>query len=154
MKYIPYLFILLAFFADRLSKWWAAAYLAAYGPTKFNSFFTLQETYNKGVAFGLFQGIGSYVGWLTVGVVVGLLIYMIQLPAEQWLTRIGVAVLIGGALGNLVDRVFVGEVLDFIETPFRQGIFNIADVMIYLGMGLMLLGSIIQRPNRSKTPHL
>jgi signal peptidase II len=154
MKYIPYLFIFLAFFADRISKRWAAAYLAAHGPTEFNALFTLQETYNKGVAFGFFQGIGSFVGWLTIGVVIGMFIYMLQLPEDQWITRIGVAVLIGGALGNLVDRVFAGEVLDFIETPFRQGIFNIADVMIYLGMGLMLLGTIVHRPDRRKAPNL
>ncbi len=150
MKYIPYLFIFLAFFADRFSKRWAAIHLAAHGPTEFNAFFTLQETYNKGVAFGLFQGIGPFVGWLTVGVVLGLLIYLYQIPQDQWITRIGLAVLIGGALGNLVDRIIVGEVLDFIETPFRQGIFNIVDVMIYVGMGLILLGSIIHRPERSK----
>lgn len=150
MKYFPYIFIFVAFFADRLSKRWAAAYLAVHGPTKFNTYLTLQETYNKGIAFGLFQGIGPYVGWLTVGVVVVFLIYLYQVPQDQWITRIGIAVLIGGALGNLVDRIFVGEVLDFIETPFRQGVFNIADVMIYVGMGLMLLGAIIHRPNGKK----
>lgn len=51
------------------------------------------------------------------------------------------AALIGGAMGNLVDRIFVGQVLDFIQTPLRQGVFNVADVMIHLGMILTILGS-------------
>lgn len=143
---LPYiLLIALAFAADRVSKWWAAAYLAEHGQTTFNAFFTLRETYNRGIAFGLFQGIGPIVGWLTIGVLIGLFVYMMRLPRELWLMRSGTAVLIGGALGNLVDRITAGEVLDFIETPFRQGIFNVADVLIYIGMGLLLLGSIVQK---------
>ena len=147
---IPYLFILLAFLADRISKWWAAAYLAEHGPTTFNDFFTLHETYNRGIAFGLLQGSGPLVGWLTIGIVGGLFIYMMRLPREQWLTRLGLALLIGGALGNLVDRVTAGEVLDFIQTPLRSGIFNVADVMIHLGLILALVGAFRQgSPKRS-----
>ncbi|MEM7117453.1 MAG: signal peptidase II [Chloroflexota bacterium] len=143
---LPYfLLIFLAFAADRVSKWWAASYLAEHGTTTFNAFLTLRETYNRGIAFGMFQGIGPIVGWLTIGVLIGLLVYMVRLPRELWLMRSGTAVLIGGALGNLVDRITTGEVLDFIETPFRQGIFNVADVMIYIGMGLLILGSLIQQ---------
>ncbi|HRQ42024.1 MAG TPA: signal peptidase II [Chloroflexota bacterium] len=140
-----YFLIPLAFLADRLGKWWAAAYLAEHGPTQFNTLFTLVETYNRGIAFGLFQGIGPLVGWLTLAVLAGLVIYIHRLPREQWLARAGLAILIGGALGNLVDRIFWGEVLDFIQTPWRVGIFNVGDMMIHLGMGLFILGSILQR---------
>ena len=147
---IPYLLILLAFLADRVTKWWAAAYLAEHGPTTFNEFFTLHETYNRGIAFGLLQGSGLVVGWLTIGIVAGLLIYMIRLPREQRLMRLGLALLIGGALGNLVDRVTAGGVLDFIQTPLRSGIFNVADVMIHLGLILVLTGAFWQgSPKRS-----
>jgi signal peptidase II len=142
----PYLLIiLLAFLADRLSKWWAAAYLAEHGPTSVNAFITLRETYNRGIAFGLFQGIGPLVGWLTVGVVIGMIIYLARLPQRQWLARLGMALLIGGALGNLVDRLMAGQVLDFIETPFRPGIFNVADIWINVGMILALAGTYFHR---------
>lgn len=142
----PYIFvILLAFLADRFSKWWAAAYLAEHGPTTFNVLFTLRETYNRGIAFGLFQGIGPLVGWLTMFIIMGMLVYLVRLPQQQWLTRLGLALIIGGALGNLVDRVIVGQVLDFIETPLRPGIFNVADIMINLGMVLLLVGAYFQR---------
>jgi len=147
-----YLLIPLAFLADRLGKWWAANYLAQHGPTQFNPYFTLVETYNRGIAFGLFQGAGPVVGWLTLAVLAGLLLYIHRLPRDQWLARAGLAVLIGGALGNLVDRIWLGEALDFIQTPWRVGIFNVGDMMIHLGMGLFILGVIFQRhPHEADT---
>ncbi len=145
---LPLVFIFLAFLADRLTKLWAAQFLAANGPTQVHALLTIRETYNRGIALGLFQGIGPIVGWLTVFVVLGMGVYMARLPREQWLARLGLAILIGGALGNLVDRVFVGQVLDFIETPLRPGIFNVADVMIYLGLALVLAGSFLQKGKR------
>ncbi|MCP4360031.1 MAG: signal peptidase II [Chloroflexi bacterium] len=140
-----YLLILLAFLADRVSKIWAAAYLMENGRTQINPYLTIAEAYNQGIAFGLFQGIGPVVGWLTVAVVVGLLVYLHRLPREQWLTRMGLAILIGGALGNQIDRLWAGEVLDFIIIPLQPGIFNVADVMIYLGLMLVILGAFIHR---------
>lgn len=136
-----YLVMLLAFLADRLSKWWVAAYLAENGTVQFTSWLTIREVHNRGIAFGLFQGIGPLVGWLTLGVLLGLFVYLVRLPRQAWLLRLGLAVLIGGAMGNLLDRISVGVVLDFIETPLRQGVFNVADILIHVGMFLSILGS-------------
>lgn len=141
---IPYLLlILLVFLADRLSKLWAIAYLNAYGPTRINGLLSIQETYNSGIAFGMFQGVGPAIGWLTIAIVAGMLIYLLRLPREEKLIKIGLALIIGGAIGNLIDRVTVGEVLDFIETPLRSGIFNVADVAINLGMILVILAVVL-----------
>lgn len=140
---IPYLIILLAFGADRLSKWWAADFLAQNGPTQIHPLLTIRESYNQGIAFGLFQGVGPVVGWLSIVVVIGLIVYLQRLPAGLWLLRSGLAFLIGGALGNLIDRVVYGRVLDFISTPLRSGIFNVADVMIYLGLILCLISAFL-----------
>jgi signal peptidase II len=144
-----YLAMLLAFLADRFSKWWAANYLAEHGLTRVTSWLTIREAYNRGIAFGLFQGIGPIVGWITLLFLLGLFVYLLRLPKQAWLLRLGLAVLIGGALGNLVDRIFVGEVLDFIETPLRQGIFNVADVMIHLGV-IMAFGGVWQQERLEK----
>ena len=97
------------------------------------------------MAFGLFQGIGPIVGWLTIGVVIGMFIYMVRLPREVWLVRLGMALIIGGALGNLIDRVSAGEVLDFIQSSLLWGIVNIADISINVGMVIMIVGSLIQK---------
>lgn len=143
---MPYIIVIVfAFLIDRATKLWAAQFLAENGPTQLHAWLTIQETYNRGIAFGMFQGIGPLVGWLTILVVIALSVYLVRTPKELWLMRLGLAILIGGALGNLVDRIFAGYVLDFIETPFRQGIFNMADVLIYVGIGLTILGSILQK---------
>ncbi len=65
---------------------------------------------------------------------------MRSLPREAGTLRVGLALIIGGAAGNLVDRIGQGQVLDFLMTPLRPGIFNLADVLIYLGLGLAVLG--------------
>lgn len=140
-----YLLILLAFLADQLTKRWAIGFIGANGQTRIHPLLTVRETYNEGIAFGLFQGIGPLVGWLTIAVVAGLFIYLIRVPSEQRLLRAGLALVIGGALGNLVDRITVGRVLDFLETPLRPGIFNVADMWIYLGIFLIFLSAFLER---------
>ncbi len=143
---MPYFLILLIFLADRLSKWWATAYFAEHGPVhQINDYFTLRQTFNEGVAFGMFQGVGPWIGWLTILVVLGLLYYLTTIPKQAWIVRIGMGLLIGGALGNMVDRITVGRVLDFVESPLRSGIFNVADIAINTGMVLVVLGSLIHR---------
>ena len=114
---LPYFIILFAFAADRLSKWWASNNLSDSGPVYLGEYISLYPTYNRGIAFGLMQGIGPLVGWFSIAVVIGLFIYMVRVPRSMWLMRIGLAFIIGGAMGNLIDRVTVGEVLDFIQTP-------------------------------------
>ncbi len=142
---LPYFLIFIAFAADRFSKWWAAAYFEENGPVELGPYITLNPTYNQGISFGMFQGTARVVGWLSILVVIGLLIYMRKTPKSMWILRIGLALIIGGALGNMVDRILVGEVLDFIQTTVRTGVFNVADVMVNTGMVVSLIGVIFQR---------
>lgn len=144
---LPFLIIILAFGADRVTKWWAAENLVEFRPVEINEFLTLYPTYNRGVAFGMFQGIGQIVGWLSIFIVIGLLVHMIRTPDRFWLLRLGLAMIIGGALGNLIDRVTAGEVLDFIRVSFLPGIFNISDVMVNIGM-LVSLGAVFLHPEK------
>lgn len=141
---LPFVLIVIAFLVDRLSKWWAADFFAEHGDVTINQFLTLRETYNRGVAFGMFQGIGPLVGWLTIAVLAAMIVYIARTPRRMVLLRSGLSLIVGGALGNLVDRITVGQVLDFVQTPLRSGIFNGADVMINLGMVLALVGSFRQ----------
>ena len=143
------LIILVAFAADRLTKWWATAYFSENGALELGSFITLSPTYNQGISFGMFQGIGRIVGWISIIIVIGLFIYMVRTPKSMWLLRIGLALIIGGALGNMIDRIFAGEVLDFVQSAIRPGVFNVADVMVNAGMIISLIGVIIQRPEQS-----
>lgn len=139
-----YLLIGLTFLADRLSKGWASAFLAEHGTTRLNRLLTLRETYNEGLAFGFLQGVGKLTGWLSLLILLALFLYLWQLPRTAWLLRTGFALIIGGALGNLVDRIMVGKVLDFLDTPFQLGVFNVADVAINVGLLLCLAGIFLQ----------
>jgi signal peptidase II len=147
-----YLLIVFAFTADRLTKWWATSYLGPGGSIEIHPLIQLKPAYNSGIAFGMFQGIGAVVGWITVGVIVGMFVFLRRVPDSMWALRIGLALIIGGALGNLVDRVTAGEVLDFITTPIRPGIFNVADVMIYTGVLLSILSLFFQQPSEKTIP--
>ena len=140
-----YLLLALVFAADRLTKRWAAAHLAAQGPTELHPLLSLTPSYNRGVAFGLFQGSGTIVGWLSLVVVGALLWTLIRTPPSQRLLRISLGLLLGGALGNMVDRIIVGQVFDFLTSPLLPSIFNVADVAINLGIALLLLASIRHR---------
>jgi signal peptidase II len=141
-----YLLMLAAFAADRITKWWVSSYFASGGGREIHPLLHLRPAYNRGIAFGMFQGIGPVIGWLSIAVVVALLIYIRRVPRSMWLLRIGIALIIGGAMGNLVDRITSGVVLDFISTPLRPGIFNVADIMINLGLVLSIISLFVQRP--------
>jgi signal peptidase II len=146
---LPYLLILLAFAADRLTKWWALENLVAFHPMEINDYLTFQSTYNRGVAFGMFQGVGPIVGWFSILIVIALLVHLVRTPKHYWLLRIGLALIIGGALGNLIDRITAGEVLDFIRVSFLPGIFNVSDVMVIVGM-VISLGAVFLQPEREE----
>jgi signal peptidase II len=110
-------------------------------------FFSLTRVHNTGAAFGLMNALDIPFKTVVMALVqtlalVGLAIYAATLAPGQRLTRIGLSFVIGGALGNLIDRVSAGYVLDFFD--FYWGgwhfwAFNIADASITIGVALMVL---------------
>lgn len=140
-NFLAYLIILFILAADRWTKIWAANALADGPMVIIDRWLTFHLTMNRGVAFGMFQGSAKVVGWLTVLIVVGMFVYLHLLPAPERLTRLGLGLMIGGALGNMIDRLATGEVVDFIATPLRSGVFNIADVAVNVGVVVVILGS-------------
>ena len=102
---------------------------------------------NTGAAFGILNGV-EFPYKAVVMVLVALValaavgLYALSLPAEQHVARLGLALILGGALGNLIDRALVGHVLDFVDAYWRDyhfWAFNVADSAITVGVGLMLL---------------
>jgi signal peptidase II len=92
---------------------------------------------NKGIAFGLFDGGGALLTVVTVGALVLLLVYF-SLHASRPLLWLPTGLLLGGALGNLLDRAREGAVTDFIDLPLWPA-FNVADMAITLGVLTLLL---------------
>ena len=151
----PYALIVIVFLADRLTKLWALQFIAENGPTVINRFLSIHETYNRGIAFGLFQGIGPLVGWLTIGVVGFMFVILVKTPLSDRLMRWGLALIIGGALGNQVDRLVAQQVLDFIRIPIWNGYLNVADIAINAGMALLIVSMILAyfRPQSQEPPN-
>src|SRR4029434_8133642 len=110
-------------------------------------FFSLTRVHNTGAAFGLLHALDiafklALMAPVQTTALVGLALYAATLADGQRLTRVGLSFVIGGALGNLIDRVYAGYVLDFFD--FYWGgwhfwAFNIADASITIGVALMVL---------------
>ncbi len=102
-----------------------------------SGFFSLRYVKNSGGAFGLFPGRGSLFLAVTV-VAVGLVVYLLFFSGfRRPITNLGLALLLGGSVGNLLDRLTAGAVLDFLQVG-NTPIFNLADVAIVSGSGLIV----------------
>ena len=110
-------------------------------------FFSLTRVHNTGAAFGMLNDVDfpfKPVVLLLVAsaALAGVALYAAMLPPAQWMARIGLAFILGGAAGNLIDRVTVGYVVDFFDVFWRGWhfwAFNVADAAITVGVSLMIL---------------
>jgi signal peptidase II len=91
---------------------------------------------NTGAAFGLFPDYGGIFMIIAVVVVVVIVVYHRYLPGEQWLVQISLGLQLGGALGNLLDRLRYGHVIDFIDFKVWP-IFNVADSSLFVGVVIL-----------------
>ncbi|HHY47540.1 MAG TPA: signal peptidase II [Firmicutes bacterium] len=103
---------------------------------------------NPGVAFGMLAGKTGLI--ITLVILVGVLavVLAVRSALSTRVSLAGAAIIAGGALGNLIDRVRVGRVIDFIDLRVWP-VFNLADVAIVVGAGLVLLGTVEVARNRS-----
>ncbi len=110
---------------------------------------------NTGVAFGMFQGQNLLFSILALIVSVAIIYYFPRVPGNEWVVRLALMMMLGGAVGNLIDRVTQGFVTDFISVG-NFAIFNIADSSITVGVAVLLLGVWLQERRRKsveKTNH-
>jgi signal peptidase II len=110
-------------------------------------FFDLTRVHNTGAAYGFLNGVDfpfktALLACVATAALIGLTLYAVKLDHNQVLTRAGLTLVIGGAAGNLIDRVTAGYVLDFVDL-YRGGwhfwAFNVADSAISIGVALMIL---------------
>jgi signal peptidase II len=103
----------------------------------------LFHTENSGVAFGMFKGANTIFAILAVIVSIAIIYYYPRIPYEDWTLRIALSMQLAGALGNLIDRVFIGYVTDFISVG-TFAIWNIADASITMGVVVLVIGVWLQ----------
>lgn len=110
-------------------------------------FFDLTRVHNTGAAYGFLNGVDfpfktALLACVATAALIGLTLYAVKLDSSQRLTRAGLTLVIGGAAGNLIDRVTAGYVLDFVDLyrgDWHFWAFNVADSAISIGVVLMIL---------------
>ncbi|MCX5790362.1 MAG: signal peptidase II [Elusimicrobia bacterium] len=127
---------------DRLTKLWALKWLFFHSPLRVLPFFYLTYVENTGAAFGLMQGANAFFIGVSITLLCGLLWLRRKIEPALWGARVATALVAGGALGNLYDRLVHGHVIDFLD--FRVWpVFNVADSCI--SIGAVLLAFLIGR---------
>lgn len=134
---------------DRLTKFLAQTYLTAYVPLPVVKFFNLTLAYNTGAAFSFLNQAGGWQGKLFGGIAffvsIGILFWLYRLTHRQRWLCIALSMIVGGALGNLGDRILYGHVIDFIQlyvSHWYWPVFNIADSAICIGVGMLFLDAL------------
>lgn len=106
---------------------------------------------NRGAAFGMLQGARVFFIILTILVFTALIIYLIKLKPSSCLELTALSFIAGGALGNFIDRAFLGYVRDFIEVTFIDfPVFNVADCFVCIGAGLYILYTFVDMKRKNK----
>lgn len=144
---------LLVIVLDQLSKLIADHYLQFHRPVEIMPMFNFTLMYNKGAAFSFLANQGGWQRWffLTLTSVVSIFIFLWirKLKTHQVLQYTALALILGGAIGNLIDRAIYGHVIDFLDVYFQQHhwpAFNIADSAITVGAILLIYDTL-------KNPH-
>ena len=150
---------------DQGTKWLAESVLAPHQPVPVVPLVNFTLMYNEGAAFSFLAGAGGWQRWFFVAIALAmtrvLSLGLLRLAAGERLTALALALVVGGAVGNLIDRVLTGRVVDFIDVslpfiPLRMfnpwPAFNIADSAISIGVVLILLLALRKEPARGPEP--
>lgn len=136
---------------DQLSKWLVLRALDPLDPVAVTPFFNLVLVWNRGVTFGMFREAGAWGPWLLTAAALaigGFLVYWLRRETRP-LARIALWLVLAGAVGNVIDRVRFGAVVDFLDfhvSGYHWPAFNVADSAIVIGAGLILLDSLLLAP--------
>jgi signal peptidase II len=153
---LPILVVIL----DQITKALVRAKLPLYASTTIiPGFMDFTHVPNSGTAFGLLQSVDfpfktALIAMIAATAMISVGIYAASLARHQLVARIGLALIIGGAAGNLIDRVVVGSVVDFVDVYWRTWhfwVFNVADSAISIGVTVMILDMLGLGAHVSKT---
>ncbi len=145
-----YAITFLTILIDQLTKIWANNSLPYQHFVEITPFFNLYLVYNKGVSFSFFSSNTAYGPWLlslmAVAICIGLIIWIVK--EKNQMIRLGLSLVLGGAIGNVIDRIRLGGVIDFLDfhyEVYHWPAFNIADTAICLGAFLIFIQLFTQK---------
>jgi len=137
---------------DQITKVWVDLNLSLHESIPVMPSFSITYARNYGAAFSFLSEAGGWQRWffavLAIAVSVGIVIYLKKLKPEEKLLAVSLSLILGGAIGNIIDRVLYGYVIDFLDVYYQVyhwPIFNIADSAITVGVALMLIESFIEK---------
>lgn len=134
---------------DQLAKWFIRQRLEQGDSWDLSGLFRIVHVTNSGAAFGILQNAGPLLVVTSIMGMAAILIYLFNPGFAHPLMRAGLALMLGGAIGNLIDRVANGRVVDFLKVPHWPA-FNFADSAITIGV-LLLLWAMLQEPSKPTT---
>jgi signal peptidase II len=134
---------------DQITKRLALNHLPPYAEVPVMPHFNLTLAYNKGAAFSFLDSASGWQTWIfgliAISVSIGIVMWLRRLQAQQYLLCIALTMVIGGALGNLIDRLLYGHVVDFLDFyafNWHWPVFNVADSAICLGAFMLFLDAL------------
>ena len=139
---------------DQISKHWVSAALTYGEPVVFTPFFNFTLLHNPGAAFSFLSDAGGWQRWfftVVAAVVSVVLVIWLARVSEKRYEALALALILGGAIGNLYDRVVLGYVVDFIVVHYQDyywPAFNIADSAITVGAALLILDMLFGKDKR------
>lgn len=147
---------LILLIADQFTKVLILGYYRLGDSTTITSFFNIVRAHNTGAAFSFLAGAGGWQRWLFTGIGVAatlFILYMLRTHSGQKLFSFALACILGGAIGNVIDRVLYGYVVDFLQFHWENRwyfpAFNVADAAITVGAVSLVLDELL-RVRRSK----
>lgn len=142
---------------DQITKYLAVSNLNFGEPLPVIPHLNWTLAYNYGAAFSFLADMGGWQRWFFAGlafiVSTILIIWLSKLPNKHTVETWGINLVLGGAIGNVIDRVLEGRVTDFIDFyigTWHYATFNIADIAIFIGAGLLILTELILKPREEK----
>lgn len=150
-RFIAWMVVALAVVvADQATKWAIVEWVPLYDRVPLNSFINLTHQKNTGAAFSFLANAGGWQRWFfvvlasIVSAVIAVWIWRIRKEGQAMLS-LGLALVLGGAIGNLIDRIWFGHVTDFIQVWFGEWAFpsfNVADAGISVGAALLIIDAL------------
>ncbi len=146
---------LIVLIADQASKAWVLENIPLNTSfdviPPFNWIFVLTHITNAGAAFGLFPQLGIVFTFVALVVSFAIVWYIRSIPAGQWLVRVSLGLQLGGAIGNLIDRLRFGYVIDMLYVRYWP-VFNLADSAIVCGVALLMWHLMRNAPKENVKP--
>ena len=141
---------------DQVSKWWMVSWLSLYETVAVVPYFNLTMAHNYGAAFSFLADAGGWQKWffivLATVVSLVLIVWIAKLKPTAKLEAVSLSLILGGAIGNVIDRIYYGYVIDFLDVyygSFHWPAFNIADSAICIGAVLLIIDTVINNDDKA-----